>query len=252
MRYVLMIHASATSTSALSKEEGAKLMQDYGQYTRDLMATGKAGDCAALEAEHTATTVQVREGKRIVKDGPYPETREQLGGYYSLDAASEEEALAWAAKIPGAKYGTIEVRPLIEHPDAGAGKDDAPPPQAEGLKDYVFLLYEAEARWAKMSEAEQRAELGGYMAFGASTAAAGKLVAGEQLDSVRKAKSVTLDGGKRVVKDGPFAEMREQLGGYYRVRARDLDDAIALAVQLPTAAAGTVEIRPVWDTSAYV
>lgn len=254
MHYVLMIHAAESRESAMSKQEYEAMMQAYGQYTRDIFATGRTGDCAALEATSTATSVQVRDGKRVVKDGPFAETREQLGGYYSLDAKDEAEAIAWAARIPGAAHGTIEVRPLFGagRPAADATAEPAPakaPPA--GSKEFLLLIYEPEARWATMPEAEARATLGRYMDFGASLRAKGQLAAGARLDATSKAKTVRLEGGERVVKDGPFAETREQLGGYYRVHARDLDEAIAMAARIPAAETGTIEIRPVMDTSAY-
>jgi hypothetical protein len=249
MHYVLMIHTAESRFATLSKEQSATVMQDYGQFTKSLFDSGKAGDCAALEPSSTATHVQMRDGKRIVKDGPFAETREQLGGYYVVDAASEEEALAWAAKIPGAAFGTIEVRPV---PPSDAKGAPPPKPAAKGQKEYLLLIYEAEARWAKLSEAEAQAEFGRYMAFSESIIATGHFLAGEQLDTVKKAKCVSVDGGKRIVRDGPFAETREQLGGYYRVFARDLDAALAMAVRIPAAASGTIEVRPVMDTSAYV
>ena len=250
MHYVLMIHAAESRFATLSKEQGEAVMQAYGQYTKDLFATGRAGDCAALEGTHTATTVQLRDGKRVVKDGPFAETREQLGGYYAIDAASEEEALSWGAKIPDAKGGTIEVRPIVPA-QAPAPKIDGKKLDPKAYKEYLLLIYEAEARWMTMSEAEQGATFARYGAFSKALKESGQFIAGEQLDTVRKAKSVSVDGDKRVVKDGPFAETREQLGGYYRVLARDLDEAIALASKIPAAETGTIEIRPVMDTSAY-
>jgi hypothetical protein len=108
MHYVLMIYAAENRFASMTPEAGETMMRDYGTYTKELMATGQAGDCAALQGTATATTVQVRDGKRIVKDGPYAETREQLGGYYAIDAQSEDDALAWAAKIPDAKTGSME------------------------------------------------------------------------------------------------------------------------------------------------
>jgi len=249
MHYVLMIHAAESRFATYTKEQGEAVMQAYGKYTKDLFATGRAGDCAALEPTATATSVQVRDGKRIVKDGPFAETREQLGGYYALDAATEADALEWAAKIPDAKGGSIEVRPImVGNMPAASAPAAAPDPQT---KEYLFLVYESEAGWATRSEAEKGATFARYAAFSKGLKEAGQLVAGERLDTVRKAKSVGVDGEKRVVRDGPFAETREQLGGYYRVRARDLDEAIALASKIPAAETGTIEIRPVMDTSAY-
>ena len=249
MHYVLMIHAAESRFSTLSKEQGEGVMKAYGEYTKNLFATGRAGDCAALEPTSTATSVRVRDGKRVVQDGPFAETREQLGGYYSIDAKDEEEALAWAAKIPDAEGGTIEVRPLPPPmPDA----PKAGPAKGEGQKEYLLLIYEPAARWATMKEEEMRSTYGRYMDFSKSIGQAGKFIAGERLDSTRKAKCVSIQGGKRVLRDGPFAETREQLGGYYRVFAENLDEAIAMAERIPAAESGTIEVRPVMDTSAHV
>jgi hypothetical protein len=248
MHYVLMIHAAESRYATMTPARAEGVMQAYGQYSKDLWATGRAGDCAALESSQSATTVQVRDGKRLVKDGPFAEVREQLGGYYTFEANSEEEAFAWAAKIPDAEGGTIEVRPLVPSgTDAGPGKAK----EAKGQQEYLLLIYEAEARWATLSEAEASAIFAGYRAFGASIKASGQFIAGAQLDATRSAKCVRNEGGTRQIKDGPFTETREQLGGYYRVFARNLDEAVDMACKIPAAEMGTIEVRPVRDTSAY-
>ena len=109
-----MIHAAESRFSTMSKEAVEAHMGAYGAYTHELVATGRAGDCAALEGTHTATTVRVREGKRAVKDGPFAETREQLGGFYRVWAKDLDDAIAIAARIPAAETGTIEVRPVMD------------------------------------------------------------------------------------------------------------------------------------------
>jgi hypothetical protein len=251
MQYVLLIHAAESRFAAMTKEAGEAVMQAYGAFTRDLFATGRAGDCAALEPTHTATTVRVREGRRAVQDGPFAETREQLGGYYSLRAETEEEALAWAAKIPDARGGTVEVRPVMGMPST-AGEAARMSARADGSrKQYVLLIYESAAARGARSEAEGKATFGRYLALNAELRADGRMIAGDALDGVAKARSVGLKGDERVVRDGPFAETREQLGGYYRVWARDLDEAIAIAARIPAAETGTIEVRPVMDTGAY-
>lgn len=113
MQYVLLIHAAESRYATTTPAEGEAVLQAYGAYTHDLFATGRAGDCAALEPTHTATSVRVREGKRAVKDGPFAETREQLGGYYRVWARDLDEAIAFAARIPSAEIGTVEVRPVM-------------------------------------------------------------------------------------------------------------------------------------------
>lgn len=243
MQYVLLIHAAESRFATMRPHEVAALMQSYGDYTKELAATGHAGDCAGLEPTHTATTVRVREGKRIVKDGPFAETREQLGGYYTLRAETDEEVLAWAAKIPDAQVGTIEVRPVMQMGMAPAGAD-APRVGPETHKEYLLLIYESEATRAAVPEAERKAINARYFQLTHAMRAAGQYVAGEPLASVTKARTVSVEHGARVVRDGPFAETREQLGGYYRVWARDLDEAISLAAQIPGAETGAIEVRP--------
>ncbi len=247
MQYVLLIHAAESRFAAMRPDEVSALMQSYGDYTRELVATGHAGDCAALERTHTATTVRVREGKRIVKDGPFAETREQLGGYYTLRAETDEDALAWAAKIPDARGGTIEVRPVMEMGMPTAKSPESPKVGRETHKEYLLMIYESESARAAVPEAERKAINARYFQLTQAMRAAGQYVAGEPLVSATKARSVSVEHGARVVRDGPFAETREQLGGYYRVWARDLDEAIALAAQIPAAETGSIEVRPLRD-----
>src|SRR5262245_8016232 len=136
MHYVLMIHTAESRLARMSAKERDEVMREYGAFTNDLFAGAKAGDCAALELSSTATCVQVRDGKRLVKDGPYADTREQLGGYYSLEG-SEEEAISWASKIPDAKGGTIEVRPLRAY-HALEGASGAAKLDPKSLKQYLL------------------------------------------------------------------------------------------------------------------
>ena len=101
---------------ALSDDERASCYQESAQLARDLSASGKYIATAPLHPTRAATSVRVREGKRLVTEGPFAETREQLGGYFLINAADIDEALSIAARIPGARTGTVEVRPVIEVP----------------------------------------------------------------------------------------------------------------------------------------
>ena len=104
---------NALRSASLSEDERNAFMGEYGAYTEGLRAAGKfvAGD--GLQPTSTATSVRVRDGERLVTDGPFAETKEQLGGYYLIEAESLDEALEWAAKVPSARLGTIEVRPVM-------------------------------------------------------------------------------------------------------------------------------------------
>ncbi len=110
MQYMLLIYHN--EKNRMSPAEESAMLQDYMTFTQDIVKSGKfkAGD--RLEATANATTVQVRNGKSITIDGPFAETKEQLGGYYLVEAKDLDEALAIAAKIPGARHGSIEVRPV--------------------------------------------------------------------------------------------------------------------------------------------
>jgi len=112
MQYLLMIYRNEAEMSAVSAAEGQKMMKEYETFTQSIIQSGnfKAGD--RLQPASTATTVRVRDGKILTTDGPFAETREQLGGYYLVEAKDLDTALGIAARIPGARVGSIEVRPI--------------------------------------------------------------------------------------------------------------------------------------------
>ena len=113
MRYLLLIYQDEAAHSHWSEEELAAEYQDYFAFGAETEKLGvSAGD--ALMPTNTATTVRVRNGKIMTTDGPFAETKEQLGGYYVLNCNDLDEAIEIAAKIPGSKHGSIEIRPIME------------------------------------------------------------------------------------------------------------------------------------------
>jgi len=123
MRYLLLIYDNEQTWANMTPDETKAIMSDYFGYSEEAFGAGvaKAGD--ALQPTSSATTVRVRDGHTVATDGPFAETKEQLGGYYLIDVPDLDEAIAWAAKIPSARIGSIEVRPLMEFPDApGTGE----------------------------------------------------------------------------------------------------------------------------------
>ncbi|MBI3498423.1 MAG: YciI family protein [Proteobacteria bacterium] len=112
MQYLLLIYANEAEIAKRSEAEAKAMMEEYGVFTQAIIKAGqfKAGD--RLQPISTATTVRVRSGKTLTTDGPFAETREQLGGYYLIEAKNLDEASQIAARIPGAKHGSIEVRPI--------------------------------------------------------------------------------------------------------------------------------------------
>ncbi len=114
MRYMLLIYDREADWGSMSEEDRGKMFHEYMTFTEGIRKSGqyKAGD--ALQPTGSATTVRVRNGKSVTTDGPFAETREQLGGYYVVDAKDLDEATEIASRIPGARMGSIEVRPIME------------------------------------------------------------------------------------------------------------------------------------------
>lgn len=117
MRYLLLIYTDEGMESSMTPEQQGVIYQAYNKYTTDLNESGKMLGGEALQPTATATAVQVRNGETLITDGPHAETKEQLGGFYMVNADDLDDAIAWAAKIPGAEVGTIEVRPIMEFED---------------------------------------------------------------------------------------------------------------------------------------
>jgi hypothetical protein len=111
MKYMLLVYLDE---QVLSETEREQCYVKSAQLAREIHASGKYLDASPLHPVSTATSVRIRDGKRLVTDGPFAETREQLGGYYLINAKDLDEALAIAERIPGARWGTIEVRPVME------------------------------------------------------------------------------------------------------------------------------------------
>jgi len=115
---------------------------------------------------------------------------------------------------------------------------------------YLCLIYDDEAQLAAMPKDESDAFMGEYFAFTEEIGRSGHLVAGEALHPVQTATTLRIRGGKLSTTDGPFAETREQLGGFYLIEARDLNEAIQVAARIPSARTGSIEIRPVVNFEA--
>jgi hypothetical protein len=113
MQYLLLIYNAESNWDAQTEEERGKMVQDFGAFTQGIIASGNYKGGNQLHPVSKATTVRVKDGKTVVTDGPFAETKEQLGGYYLIEAADLDEATAIAARIPSANMGPIEVRPVV-------------------------------------------------------------------------------------------------------------------------------------------
>jgi hypothetical protein len=114
MRYLLLIYTQEQVEVEATPAEQEAVMEAYFAFSREIREAGVMLSGEALQPTAAATTVRVREGKTLTADGPFAETKEQLGGYYMLECPDLDEAIEWGAKIPGAKHGSIEIRPLVE------------------------------------------------------------------------------------------------------------------------------------------
>lgn len=114
MKYMLLIYHDEQSWSGITEAERQQIYGEYRQLRADLESRGQFLNGSELQPVTTATTVRVRDGKELITDGPFAETHEQLGGYFLIEAANLDEATSIAARIPSARTGTVEIRPLAE------------------------------------------------------------------------------------------------------------------------------------------
>lgn len=112
MKYLLLIYRNEAGMLAASEKQNAETMAAYGAYTEAMKKAGVIVGGDRLKPTSTATSVRIKNGKTEVLDGPYADTKEQLGGYYMIDVPDVDAALSWAARCPGASQGTVEVRPV--------------------------------------------------------------------------------------------------------------------------------------------
>ena len=129
MRYALLIYVEPWESTP---EQDVEVMKAYNAFTADAVAADVMRGGEALHEAKTATSVRIRNGQMLVTDGPFAETKEEFGGYYLIEAPNLDEAIQWAAKIPGAVRGTIEVRPVVDFPSPNTADQEAPAGIAAG------------------------------------------------------------------------------------------------------------------------
>jgi hypothetical protein len=117
MRYMLIILGDESQYAGLSEEEQAANGARWADYTKELVDSGAFVSGDGLQSVTTATTLRVENGERVLTDGPFAETKEQIGGFYVIEVKDLDEAVDWAAKLPHAEHGTTEIRPVMEYQD---------------------------------------------------------------------------------------------------------------------------------------
>jgi hypothetical protein len=229
-------------------EERTACMVESLALCDELAERGQFIDASPLESVTTAATVRVRDGQALVTDGPFAETTEQLGGYFVLDLANLDEAIAVATRLPPVTRGTVEIRPLF-------ALDGLPPARpvsaAEGLPGATFLMlcYDDEGAWRAAGPTAHRTAMAEATALCRQLSDSGAYLSAAPLHPTETATSVRVRDGRRVITDGPFAETHEVLGGYYLIHAESRDAAVRVAERHPGARVGSVEVRPVFDLS---
>jgi len=239
MKYMLLIYSPEQDWT---ETEWRECVLESKALCHELHGMGQFVSASPLHPVATAVSVRIRDGQRLVTAGPFAETTEQLGDYYIIDVPDLDEAISIAARVPAARKGTVEIRPMT--PLAGLPPDRSFAGR-QGVRQLMLICYDNEEFWnaagPEALEAAQRqaAELTRRLD------ATGRYLSASPLRPVSTATSVRIRGGKRMVTDGPFAETREFLGGYYLLAVPNVAEALEIAAEHPGAPAGTVEIREV-------
>jgi hypothetical protein len=246
MKYLMLMYAAE---NCYSGDERRECMIESLGICDELTAKGKYLAASPLHSVSTAATVRVRDGRTLVTDGPFAETTEQLGGYYLLDLADLDEAIGVASRIPPAKKGTVEIRPVFQ-------LDCLPPSRPTPFggdpagTPYMLLCYDDEDAWRVAGDDVKRAAMAEAAEMCHELAAAGRYVSASPLHTADTATCVRVRDGKRVVTDGPFAETTEVLGGFYVILADSRDAALRVAARHPGVRVGAVEVRPLFDLAS--
>jgi hypothetical protein len=125
MKYLLLLYGDESQWADATPEDIQRDMESYGAFSEEVNQAGAFVAGEGLEATNAATTVRVRDGETVLTDGPFAETREQLGGFYLLECRDLDEAVRWASKIPSALNGSVEVRPVMDYEAYGYENPDA-------------------------------------------------------------------------------------------------------------------------------
>ena len=238
MRYMLLIHTDESQDIAPGGPEWDQLMADYRAFGAEARRRCSFVTGDPLQSVQSATTLRLKDGKRVTLDGPYAETKEQFGGYYILEC-SREDALALAALVPSAKRGSIEVRGMAGHDTRVVD----PPRQTR----YMLMLYGDQSNFLPDDDPAAIEGVKGHQRFTNWLIERGEFVAGDALARAAQAVTVRVRDGQVLHSDGPFAETREQLGGFYVLNVRDLDYMLELASKFPLNEDSSIEIRPLQE-----
>lgn len=248
MKYMLLIYSPE---SAWTAEEWNQCVKTSTGICQELTAKGQLLAASPLLPVATAATVRVRAGERLITSGPFAETIEQLGGYYLIEVDDLDEAIAIASRLPPARKGTVEIRPLFKLEGLPTERLVAELSVSESsLKKFMFLCYDDEEAWRDAGAEAHHAAMLEAVALTHRLDKRGQYLSASPLHPVATATSIRIRNDQRMINDGPFAETREVLGGYYFILAKDQAEAVEIAAQHSGARVGAVEVRQVFDRSS--
>jgi hypothetical protein len=241
MKYMLLAYSPE---SAWTEEEWIGCTRESMDLCHELESQNQFIAAEPLTSVTTAKSVRVRHGRPVITAGPFAETVEQLGGFFLIDVPDLDAAIEVAGRLPSARKGTVEIRPVD-------GLEGLPADQFETTSmdssRYLLLCYDDPQIWDSLEATAKTSALTESVQLANQLKSREQYLSAAPLYPVAMATSVRIRQGKRLVTDGPFAETRECLGGYYAISARDQNDAIAIAAQHPGAKHGTVEVRKIYD-----
>ncbi|CAN5478199.1 YciI family protein [soil metagenome] len=244
MNYMFLMYGNEASWNETERKE---CMVECLAVCDELKTQGKFVATSPLQSVSTAATVRVRDGKTLITDGPFAETTEQLGGFFILDLANLDEAIAVAERLPPVRKGTAEIRPLL-------ALEGMPPSRSipvgftdTALTPFMFLVYGCcdDGRGQANPDVAQKVAEAVKLCHELNDA--GKFIGCSPLYPPATATCVRVRNGKREITDGPFTETNEVLGGYYIVLAESRDAAMPAAARHAAASGGPVEVRPLYD-----
>ena len=235
MRYAL-IHSADPARVPATPEQIRAVREHTASWTGELDTAGVRLHGSRLHPDY-ATTVRVRDGRTLISDGPFAETKEQVAGYDVLECGSLDEAVRHAARHPAPPIGATEVRAFPVNAPGGRL-----PEPAEGRTRYLMLvLTDPSAGPAVFEDLERPA------AWAADADSRGLRVFGSELEPPETARTLRKRDGNVLVTDGPFTEAKEQIAGFDLLDCADLDEALEVAARHPMARGGILELRPLWD-----
>jgi len=230
MRFMLFVGTDPQAEPYVEAED------NYAQWDRDLESRGVLKHKQRLKPAHEAVTVRVRQGRVLVTDGPFADTKETLAGLAVLECRNRAEAVAYAALHAMARFGVIEVREFWsfgEPPELPKGQGDEP-------NGYLLLVCN-DPTGEPYDPANDNMN-----AWGSAIEASGEWTQGDRLKPAAEAVCVRVRNGELVVTDGPFLETKESIAGYDLLLCPDRETAVAIASRHPMARFGCLEVRPFW------